>query len=444
MNKKYDDIKIPNNIDSIIEDGAKKASILKRKKSRKRGMSIAAALAVFMMVGVTSKPALAGDIPILSEIYRGLGFTSEYLPVTQYIGKSVEKKGIKVTVENIAGTRHKIKMTVKIESDEEIFQSKTFNNIHMRGEVNGVGVAQGGGMYFPDNKTQVSVIDFVSEEGFDALGEIKLHIFSEEYNLEEELKFKVDFTASFENNYRKNITTDTYQKDNRVVGIESTGIGTVLEVENLVWNTDDILLKVDDRIYRPNSLLGDEETAYISYDEALKNEVENAKEIFVIIRKDVMDPGVEIKSEPEPTEEEKRIQEQMIIEENIRHDEHVRIYNEEYSKLLKSNRDSILYVPEITSKAGGKVYLSSIERNNDKVVVEINGENKADTLSVAINMYLDYEDDSLYEGRMILRETNTGYVLEYDKVKDENVVLRAGNILLGDSVVTEEVKLILK
>lgn len=445
MNKKYDDIKIPNNIDSIIEDGAKKASILKRKKSRKRGMSIAAALAVFMIVGVTSKPALAGDIPVLSDLYIALGFTEDYLPVTKYVGKSVEGDGIKVTVDNIAATNQIIKMTVKIESEAGIFELPSDYGVHVTAEVNGMSVGSGGGSYNVDKNTQVRVLDLMTMDGFPSNGTIKLNISSEEYDIDESLEFKVDFTDSMKDNYKKNVIMEKSCDGNNVYSLEATGIGTMLEVETYKGDTDSVILKIDDRVYYwTGPSIGDEEKSYMFFDEVLKEDVEKAKDISVIIRKDVVVQGVGIVSWPEQTEQEKKAQEEKLKEANIKYEEEQRIYNEAYSKLQKENKDNISYVTEIQSKTGEIVYLSGVERNENKITVAIDGQNKSDALSVAINMYLDYEDDSLYEGRMILRETNTGYVLEYDKVKDENVVLRAGNILLGDSVVTEEVKLILK
>lgn len=92
----------------------KKSSIIKK---------VGVACILVLTVGITpiiAQPAMAYNIPILSNIYETLGIYHEYKDYTTYVGQSVEVSKYTYTIDNIMVTPNQSLMAVKITSTDPI------------------------------------------------------------------------------------------------------------------------------------------------------------------------------------------------------------------------------------------------------------------------------------------------------------------------------------
>lgn len=131
MNKKLDDIKIPNNIDNIIDSAMDKAveDKLKLKKKNKRKVigTVAASLGVFVTLGITS-PVFASNIPVIGSVFEEIqdkiGFSGDYTNYATAVNQTVYDNGIGMTLSEILCDGQSLYVTYVVESDEPFKYTK--------------------------------------------------------------------------------------------------------------------------------------------------------------------------------------------------------------------------------------------------------------------------------------------------------------------------------
>lgn len=446
MSKEFEDINLDDykNIEVEINDIKKakmkknlRGKIIKRNRKNKKSMVVAASVTLIMTVGILSQPVIAESIPILNTIYKQLGFSEKYLPVSKYVGKSVEENGIKVTVDTIVVTEHIIKAAIKVESEKEIFKNPT-DTIHITGEINGIDDGSSGGWQNVDGKTQIRVIELHSSDRFPATGVLKFNIFSEEYEVNTSLEMDIDFTDSYKNNFKKEVEMASNNGEDKIVELEATALGTVLKVEKYDLDRNGgFLLKLDDNIYSCNGAAwGNVDETYVICPEALYDDVKKAKNISVIGYED--ENGSPWRGVNDVNEESEKSKE---------------YYEEEYKKeelfkdtLPKINKDNIESISELTSQDGNKVYVSNVERTDEKIKVYINGDEKNDVLRVINSMTICDENNENYQMMNKIIENDTGYIVEFDNMIEGKIKVVINDILSNKKglIFKEEVKLTLK
>lgn len=123
MNKKdFNNIEIPKNIDTFIEDSFNNAYKLKNRKRVKNTLGIiASGLACFIILGIT-KPAIASAIPPLQKIFEQLqdrlindGKDVNY--VTE-VNKSIKNNGVEVTLTDIIFDGRYLYVSYLVKSDK--------------------------------------------------------------------------------------------------------------------------------------------------------------------------------------------------------------------------------------------------------------------------------------------------------------------------------------
>lgn len=452
-NNKYNDIKIPDNIDFVVDAGAKKASNEKKKMKNKKAIAVAASVTTILTLGVISQPAIAKNIPLINIMYQKAGFSEKYLPITEYVGKSVEQNGIKVTIDNIAGSERAIKISYKVEAENEIFKNPA-ELIHISGSLNGVRTGGGGSTTAIDNKSYISVQQmWAPDDGFPATGTLKLEIGSEEYNINTSLEFDVDFKESSKYNFKKDVAMESRRKENKVVEIEATGLGTFLTVnkcKGFEGARNGMLLKVDGKLYRSMSSRGDDKKMYLSFPELVYEDVKNAKNISVIDYND----------ENEKKEDNKPIEAVWVngelVSPEIDNEEIERankIYEEEEARkkivedeLPRETKDNIEYISELTSQDGNKVYISDVKREEGRIKIYVNGDERNDILRVAHSIGVWDENNQNTQRVEFIRENGTGYIVEVNNDIDAKVKVYVGDILYykNDLKFGDEVRLKLK
>ncbi|MGL4372273.1 MAG: DUF4179 domain-containing protein [Turicibacter sp.] len=124
MNK-YDDIKIPNQLDAAIIQGVAKAKIDKEKggfKMNKKVMgSVAASFAVILGLGIAN-PAMASKLPVVGNVFeaieKNIYFPGNYSEYATSVNETVYSNGIGVTLSEILCDGQSLFVSYIVESEE--------------------------------------------------------------------------------------------------------------------------------------------------------------------------------------------------------------------------------------------------------------------------------------------------------------------------------------
>ncbi|MEG0295307.1 MAG: DUF4179 domain-containing protein [Clostridium sp.] len=230
-----------------------RGKIKEQQQSKKIKKSIAASITFLLFLGITSTPAIASNIPFIDGIYKNLGFYNEYLDYTDCIGKSVEENGIKITVDNIVGTKYKFIVSIKIESEEKLsdeFNRGLFVTASVGDEPCNSSKSTNS---YPNENTIMKVIEIDNYSGFSKRDVIKINVKSGGF-IDTSLSFAVDFTKSFEQKFEEKVNKDIECISGTVKNIESNIIGTTIKIEsNKVIEEGELLpkllLKIDDKVF---------------------------------------------------------------------------------------------------------------------------------------------------------------------------------------------------
>lgn len=123
MSKNYfDEIEVPDRIDSFIKEGIKKASHEKtyeKKKSIKN--IIVASISAIIIIGIVN-PALASKIPIIGNVFEIIEekilFPTKYSQYATAIDQVVTSNGISVTLKEVVCDGYKLYVTYSVENEK--------------------------------------------------------------------------------------------------------------------------------------------------------------------------------------------------------------------------------------------------------------------------------------------------------------------------------------
>lgn len=429
------------NIDITLDDIKKEKmkrnlrNTIKRNKSRKR--VIAASVALFTLattVGITSQPVLAQKLPILDNLYKSLGFYEKYLPESDYIGKTVSGDGVTVTLENIIGTKHVIKVALKVEgSGTPVYLNANLKGVESEGSM--------GGAYNIDDNTNMQVIELISKKGFPKRGKLELNIGSVDSDLNEKLILDVDFSNSYNKSFKQDLNIDVVSNNNtlKLKGMEATPIGTLLEFEsNEISHEDGINLKIDDKIYQClGGTFGDKESTYIMCPQATYEDVKDYKEISLIQYK--YDRSKTSNEElAELTDEELEERKYKITDEELE-------LIKRMDSFEKAEKNGVSYTKEIVFSNGNKAEIYDVKREKDIVTAYLKGDDSKQILAVALSlMMISWNEDNtrgMFLNRVI--ETNEGYAVEFSAAQGEKVNIEFGaySLELTADRIGDEIKL---
>ena len=133
ISKSFDNIKIPSNLDNIIDKAVDKVYKEKIKKNRiKNKIAIAVALfLIILSVGIT-KPAIANNIPLLKsvfeEIQESIFFRGPYSEYATSINEKVVDNGVSITLSEVLCDGEYIYVSYLIETDKAFNYNKIEDN----------------------------------------------------------------------------------------------------------------------------------------------------------------------------------------------------------------------------------------------------------------------------------------------------------------------------
>ncbi len=383
-----------------------------KKKLRKRGnikRKIVASAVAIMLVGLISTPAVASNIPVLSNIYKQLGLFKGYEEYTNYIGQSKESNGYKITIENIIAIPNKLQAVIKVESKEPLKKNPKEDNFNFKVNMDkiksGSSSSSSGDTYYIDDHNMIlNYTESLSGDTYPKQGDLMLNIqkLSEDFKETElDLSFdaKVDFSSAFKDKYNIDINKSINDKtkikslESNVMGSELTFSGDNIKDIYDSWGPQ-YYIEVDGKIY--SKTYGDN----MDFPELTSDVIKNAKSISVIL--------LDTKESLEWTG------------------------NDDIVKIENGQQDNIKYPKIIISQNGLKGEFYKIEWQGEKLKFYFKSEYEPLAIfnGLALASYDNKEEKnfSRYSNSYTISKVDDGYVAIFDSVdKKKNIELNYGD-----------------
>lgn len=232
--------------------------IRNRKISKILGPVLGAAIFMFMF-GILEVPASATYVKSTASDYAYVADNTSTASKDYFINinKSAEQNGLKVTLVNAIATKHKLKATIKIESNKPFDQNKDDNSIVqlLYGENHHGG--RGMSNDYIDANTQLITIEQDNEDDeFPEKGDIRLDVVYPNYKVNLGIDAKVDFSEYFNKAIQKDLSIKVSDSKNTLNKFESDVLGSTLTYTGPQEDREDrlvdssMVLKAGDRMYR--------------------------------------------------------------------------------------------------------------------------------------------------------------------------------------------------
>lgn len=213
-NKKYDDIKIPLNIDESIEKGVSKAMSEKKTKSKNTYKNIVKAASIAVVgVGIIGATSLGGSSFASEMLYRitdALRIQKDLADYKTVINNAITKDGLTVTLNEVVLDGNDLIVSTTFDTEKEFEDGYIFDDatVYINGKRKGMGSS--GSSTAIDKNTVESVINHDIEDTIDGDVDIKI-VYSDIRYTEEgkEIKIKDKFVFEFTTN-GDNLKLDTH------------------------------------------------------------------------------------------------------------------------------------------------------------------------------------------------------------------------------------------
>jgi hypothetical protein len=401
--------------------------------NKKINRLLSSVLGTALIIGIVQVPAFADDTLQSTSSYT----TSSSVSCIVSKDNSIEKNGLKISIDKIIATKHKLKVTIKIENQNS-FDEAAMNNIETLltygdTEENGSGM----GSTAIDDKTLLVTLDKDVDNGeLPEKGTLRIDIVMPKYKINVGMEANVDFSEAFKNTIEKDISVKIPEFNFTLEKLESNALGTQLAYSAPVnslsdknydfSNNYDLILKVGDKMYPAMNSRGcssktDDNLNMGIYesDAATYDKVKDQNNISVI-----------------------------PVTCNMTNKEINNLYreiykNEDYKKLeaSKETANNINYTKNIDFSDGSKGQISNIERNDNSVKVYCKGTTEKESLLMATTMSLypkfeegkvSYDDYNSMENMSFYKDPkdSLGYIVEFDNVpKDKSMDLNFDEII---------------
>lgn len=386
--------------------------MINKKISKLLGPTIGFMLAI----GMFEIPVLANDNVQATSTYTATSAAVTYEDYFINVNKSVIQNGLKVTLEKVVATKHKLRAIIKVESTQPFDQSKDYGSIiqllYGENHFNGEGRSHD----YIDDKTMLITIDQdIDEDEFPENGEMRLDVVFPYYKVNIGMDVMVDFSESFANVFDKDISTKIPEFDFTLNKLESDVLGTTVNYTE-PYKDDDrtmdsaLILKVGDKMYKLRS------SGSSSDGEETKGDYESKAATYDVL-KDQKDISI------------------IPLACNITWNE-LRKINEDSDPIEDTTKETINnvnYLKSFNFSDGSKGEIYNIERNDNSVKVYCRGNSeKASLLMVnGMNMYYQFTEDQLgyisYDSDKYMSfykdpNDDLGYIVEFNNVDKDKVL----------------------
>lgn len=387
---------------SEIEIELLRKNILKNKKLKNRKKKVIAAAAAIMIIGTVASPAVAKNIPILTRVYEALGIFDGYEDYTKYIGLSQNAGEYVITIEDMAVSKTKSTVSIKIEGTEKIR-----NDVFFSAMVANSGVSSSASntrTYQVDDKTVIIAVEVRAIDGeFDAKQKFEIAVNEIDESKDDDeiaietisnFNFKADFTNFMQDQIEIPINKSCGNYDFKEIVSNKTGTELVANIKNIVYDENFVPMYLNDKIYiivdgvaysTIGGSISDSGIYRCEFENLTSEIIENAKSIDVSIATET---------------EEKFIKEKEIKEENIS------------------------FVKEKKTESGEKIALSKIQKIDNNIKLTYTGKlaNQINLASISL-----WEGNEKYARPVYGKSFYEGdnYIIEFKDVKmDADIAIR--------------------
>lgn len=375
-------------------------------------------MSFMLAIGILEVPALADDnVQVTTSISTSTSAAATYKDYSININKSVTQNGLKITLENVVATKHRLKAVVKVESNEPFDQNKSNNSIVqlLYGDNNNGGSTS---QDYIDDKTMLITIEQDNdEEEFPIKGELRLDVVFPYYKVNLGIDANVNFSESFNYAFEKNLSVKIPEFNYTLNELRSDILGTTLTYSGPYNENDDrsmdssFILKVGDKImYKLRS------SGSSSDGEETKGTYESKAVIYDML-KDQKDISI------------------IPLECNITWDELKEIHGN-YTTLEYTNKETlnnVNYLKSFDFSDGSKGEIYNIERKDNTVKVYCRGNSEKASLLMAssMNMYYQFKEEQInyviYDSNKYMsfyKDPNDefGYIAEFNNVDKDKVL----------------------
>jgi hypothetical protein len=399
--------------------------------SKKINLLLCSILGVALTIGIMNTPVFATDNAQASSSYSTSTNANSTENNTYIVSKdnSIEKNGLKISIDEIVATKHNLKATIKIES-QKAFDKNEDNDIKALLTYGDVKENSSGESYgTTDDKTiKITLEKEVDKGDLPEKGDLRIDLVIPKYKINVGMDANVDFSESFKNTIEKDVDIKVPEFNFTIKKIESNVLGTEITYDKQrSTNINDkrdfsidfhnpFILKVGDRMYQTmfDGSHSSSDTNMISgtykADAATYDKVKNQNSISII-----------------------------PINCNISSDERSNFYkdnykNEKKTESQKETLNNVTYTKNFDFADGTKGEIYNIERNDTSVKVYCKGATEKESLLMAATaeIYYKYDKDQIdYSDDYISTENMSfykdpkdplGYVIEFNNVKKDKTM----------------------
>ncbi|WP_270563898.1 DUF4179 domain-containing protein [Clostridium beijerinckii] len=374
----------------------------------------------FMLtMGALEMPALAADNVQATSSYISstTSAAATYKDYSVDINKSVTQNGLKVTLEKVTVTKHKLNAVIKVESTQPFDKTKNDNSIIqlLYGETQRGGESMS--TDFIDDKTLLITIDQDTHDGeFPKSGDLRLDVVFPNYKVNIGMDANEDFSGLFNNIIEKDLSTKISGSDRTLDKLESDVLGTTVTYSEPQKDHDDrymdssMILKVGDKMYKLTS------SGSSSDDKVIKGRYESKSATYDIL-KEQKDISV------------------IPLTCNITWDEFRKAHENGNKKedTNKQTTNNVTYSKSFDFSDGSKGEIYNIERNDNTVKVYCKGSSEKASLLMAssMSMYYNFTEGQVYysnydsdKNMSFYKDPNValGYIVEFNNVEKDKAL----------------------
>lgn len=397
---------------------------------KKVNILLSSVLGIALTIGVMDVPALAADIVQASSSYSTNANSTENKNYIVSKDNSIEKNGLKISLAEIVATKHKLKATIKIES-QKVFEKNVDNNIRTLLTYGDVKENSSGSSYSAtDDKTIKIILEKESDKGeIPEKGNLRIDMIIPNYKINVGMDVNVDFSESFKNTVEKNVDVKIPEFNLTIKKLESNILGTEItynkeQINNSKGRMDfsaehynPLILKVGDKMYQTMR-----DGSHSSEEDNVISGTYNAEAATY----DKVKGQDNISLTP------------IIC--NITQDERQKFYKDTYKNLdnkkaeaVKETVNNVSYSKSFDFSDGTKGEIYNIERNDNNVKVYCKGATEKESLLMASTACLyykydethqDYDDYISSQNMSFYKDSkdSLGYIIEFSNTKKDKAM----------------------
>ncbi|OOM74605.1 hypothetical protein [Clostridium sp. BL-8] len=402
--------------------------------NKKINILLSSVLGVALNVGMMEMPVFANSSGVQAvSPYTASDNSGESQKYIVSKDNDIEQNGLKISIDSIAATKHKLQVVVKVKSQKPFSKSHGNNVITLLTYGDNKEESSGASYRNIDENTlQISLEKEVDKEEIPERGNLRVDIVIPEYKINVGMDANVDFTESFNDTMEKDVSIKVPEFNFTVSKLESNIFGTEItydkqekgdSIEAYDISPNPLILKIGDRMYRTMN-----ERNYSSNDgnnSVIKGVYEAKAATFDKVKDQNAISVIPIICTMSEDEGEK------INEENYKN------LDEKKAETSKETTNNISYDKNFDFSDGTKGEIYKVERNDNSVKIYCKGATEKESLLMASTMRLyptieDVKANHYYsfyeneENMSFYKDTNDslGYIVEFDNLdKDKRLEL---------------------